>query len=57
MKALTYTPNVLATPAGWNLRAARNVALFLLAPFIGLAYVVALPFVGLGMLAWMAVRK
>lgn len=29
---------------------AKNVALFLAAPFIGLAYVVALPFVGLGLL-------
>ena len=31
---------------------ARNVGLFFAAPFIGLAYVIALPFVGLGMLAW-----
>jgi CheY-like chemotaxis protein len=30
---------------------ARNVALFFAAPFIGLAYVIALPFVGLGLLA------
>lgn len=30
---------------------ARNVGLFFAAPFIGLAYVVALPFVGLGLLA------
>ena len=32
----------------------RNMALFLSAPFVGLVYVVLLPFVGLGMLAWMA---
>jgi len=29
-----------------------NVGLFLAAPFIGLAYVIALPFVGFGVLAW-----
>jgi CheY-like chemotaxis protein len=34
----------------------RNVGLFLAAPFIGLAYVVALPFVGLGLLAWHGAR-
>jgi CheY-like chemotaxis protein len=32
----------------------KNMALFLLAPFIGLLYAVLLPFVGLGMLAWFA---
>jgi hypothetical protein len=57
MKALTYTPNVLTTPETWNFRGARNVALFVLAPFVALAYVLAFPFVGLGMLAWMALRK
>jgi CheY-like chemotaxis protein len=31
---------------------ALNAALFFAAPFIGLAYVVALPFVGIGALAW-----
>jgi hypothetical protein len=30
----------------------KNVALFLAAPFIGLVYAMALPFVGLAMLAW-----
>jgi CheY-like chemotaxis protein len=30
----------------------KNMALFLLAPFVGLVYAVLLPFVGLGMLAW-----
>jgi CheY-like chemotaxis protein len=34
----------------------KNVALFLAAPFIGLAYVVALPFVGLGLLGWLVVK-
>ena len=32
----------------------KNMALFLLAPFVGLLYAVLLPFVGAGMLAWMA---
>jgi CheY-like chemotaxis protein len=36
--------------------ALKNIALFLAAPFIALAYVIALPFVGLGLLAVMAVR-
>jgi CheY-like chemotaxis protein len=31
----------------------KNIALFVAAPFIGLVYAVFLPFVGLGMLAWM----
>ncbi len=34
----------------------KNIALFLAAPFIGLAYVVALPFVGFALLAFMAGR-
>jgi len=36
--------------------ALKNVLLFLAAPFIALAYVIALPFVGLGVLAVLAVR-
>lgn len=55
MRAVTYTPTVY-TPT-WNLATARNVALFVFAPFVALAYVLAFPFVGLGMLAWMALRK
>ena len=35
----------------------KNMVLFLLAPFVGLAYAVLLPFVGLGMLAWAALKK
>jgi len=40
-------------PTGWQSagRFAKNVGLFFAAPFIGLAYVVALPFIGLGLLA------
>jgi len=30
----------------------KNIALFAIAPFIGLVYAMALPFVGLAMLAW-----
>jgi CheY-like chemotaxis protein len=35
---------------------AKNVGLFIAAPFIGLAYVVAMPFVGLGLLGWLVVK-
>ncbi len=35
---------------------AKNVALFLVAPFIGLAYLVAFPVIGFGMLAWIAAK-
>ena len=44
---------------GYAARAARTagrIALFLAAPLIGLGYVVAFPFVGLGMLAWYGAR-
>jgi hypothetical protein len=34
----------------------KNVALFAAAPFIGLAYAAAFPFVAVGMLAWYGVR-
>jgi CheY-like chemotaxis protein len=36
---------------------AKNVALFFAAPFIGLAYMLAFPLVGLGMLAWMGAQS
>lgn len=35
---------------------AKNVGLFIVSPFIGLAYVLLFPFVGLAVLAWMGVR-
>ena len=38
------------------LRFVKNVALFLAAPFIGLAYILAFPIVGLGMLVWTAIE-
>jgi hypothetical protein len=34
----------------------RNVALLIAAPLVGLVYALALPFVGLGMLAWAEFR-
>jgi len=37
-------------------RVVKNIALFLAAPFVGLAYILTFPIVGLGMLAWMAVE-
>jgi DNA-binding NtrC family response regulator len=39
------------------LRLVKNVALFFAAPFIGLAYAIAFPFVGLGMLAWRGMQS
>jgi len=35
---------------------AKNVALFLIAPFVGLAYLLAFPVIGFGMLAWIAAK-
>ena len=35
----------------------KNVALFLAAPFVGLAYLLTFPLVGLGLLAWLGVKK
>ena len=37
-------------------RRAANIGLFLLAPFIGLFYAMALPFVGMGMIAWLGAK-
>lgn len=34
----------------------KNIALFFAAPMIGLAYVIAMPFVGIGMLAWFGLK-
>ena len=39
-----------------ELSRARSIALFLLAPFIGLLYAMAMPFVGLGMILMLAVK-
>ena len=43
--------NTIRTAAVENGNTAKNVALFLAAPFIGLVYAVLLPFVGIAMLA------
>jgi CheY-like chemotaxis protein len=51
--ALTAQPAVAAPGAG---RFAKDVALFVAAPFIGLAYAVAFPFVGLALLSWYGYR-
>jgi len=49
---------VQPAPAKPEMRSAwKSIALFLAAPLIGLAYMVAGPFVGLGMLAWMGTRE
>jgi CheY-like chemotaxis protein len=49
-----------ATPAPGRARAmarfAKNVALFFAAPFVGLAYILTFPIVGLGMLAWTGIQ-
>lgn len=36
--------------------ALKNVSLFFAAPFIGLAYIIALPFVGLGIAAYVGTQ-
>lgn len=41
---------------GGALRFAKNIGLFIAAPFIGLAYALAFPFIGLGLLVWVALK-
>ena len=55
---VTETADVAAEPGALRdiLTFAGKVALFLAAPFIGLAYALFLPFFGLGLLAWMGIR-
>jgi CheY-like chemotaxis protein len=58
-KTLPAAPAVAPAPAqapAARPSALRNVALFFAAPFIGLAYAIALPFVGLGVIAWAGYR-
>ena len=38
------------------LKVAKNIALFVAAPFIGLAYAAAFPFVAVGAIAWYGAR-
>jgi len=51
-----YEPAVPVAAAEKTNNAAKNIALFLASPFIGLAYVIAMPFVAAGVLAWMGGR-
>jgi CheY-like chemotaxis protein len=51
--AATAAPAVQTPRRSRNIgRAVKNVALFFAAPFVGLAYILAFPFVGFAMLAW-----
>jgi CheY-like chemotaxis protein len=57
MKPATAHAEAATTEArGGALLFAKNVSLFIAAPFIGLAYAVAFPFIGLGMLVWLALK-
>ena len=69
-KSAGWLPVVIVTPRGTaacepavpvvaeteHAAAAKNIALFLASPFIGLLYLVAMPFVGLGALLWIAAK-
>ena len=55
----SWTPTVIigtSAPAVSDKLSAKNVALFLAAPFIGLVYAVAMPIVGLAALVWFAAK-
>ena len=56
--AVIAQPAAAPAPTGAKklVRFLKNVALFFAAPFVGLAYILAFPVVGLGMLAWMAMQ-
>jgi CheY-like chemotaxis protein len=56
--ARTAWPEAAAETSAPNraVRFIKNLALFLAAPFVGLAYILAFPIVGLSMLAWMAIQ-
>jgi hypothetical protein len=68
MRATAITAKVTGYPlAGYELdraaayaataaHAAKTATMLVAAPFIGLAFVVALPFMGLGVAAWLAAR-
>lgn len=58
-KRAGWTPEVIITaqlPAVEKMSAAKRIALFLAAPFVGLAYIAAMPFVAVAMLVWFAVK-
>jgi len=54
--AVPIAPEEYAAAEVRHENTAKNIALFLAAPFIALAYVVALPFVGLGTIAWFVAK-
>lgn len=54
-KVAPTAPEPAAAPAAASGRL-KNIALFFAAPFIGLAYALALPFIGLGILGWAGYR-
>jgi hypothetical protein len=59
MRTTTYNAAVrdLGTPDTTDaLKVAKNIALFAAAPFIGLAYAAAFPFVAVGLIAWYGIR-
>ena len=49
-------PEVMTFAAEHPASRAKNIALFLAAPFIGLVYIMAMPFVAAGMLLWFAAK-
>jgi len=51
-----YEPAVPVVAEVESTSVAKNITLFLAAPFIGLIYLVAMPFVGLGALVWIAAK-
>ena len=54
--AVPITPEEHAAAEARHESKAKNIALFLAAPFVGLAYIVAMPFVGLGMIVWLGAK-
>jgi hypothetical protein len=56
MLGMGYAPVLSAGGKANLVKRVKNVALFLAAPFIGLAYLLAFPVIGLGLLAWMAAK-
>ena len=61
MSTCTYNPTITHglldnANAAIVAKCAKNVALFLIAPFIGLAYLLAFPVTGFGMLIWVAAK-
>lgn len=54
--AAAYEPAAPVASEEKHLSAAKNVALFLASPFIGLVYLLAMPFVALGALVWIGAK-